>query len=62
MFTERDGSFAMTATAPAAAAAAAARAVEIQKNEDDSRSQGDDAPQRKAKRYSCVQRSGALDL
>lgn len=59
MFAERDGCFAKTATA----AAAAARAVDVQKNENDSRqSQRDGAPQRRATRDMCVQRSGALDL
>lgn len=60
MFAERDGCFAKTATA---AGGAAARAVDVQKNENDSRqSQRDGAPQRKATRDMCVQRSGALDL
>lgn len=59
MFAERDGCFAKTATA----AGAAARAVDVQKNENDSRqSQRDGAPQRRATRDMCVQRSGALDL
>lgn len=38
------------------------RAVEPQSEENGSRSEGDGAPQSRAKQDACVQRSSALDL